>query len=118
VKDNFVTVLFLAGVAAVFIKWSRLWRFLRFPDSSNWPTMPATVEQVVVQPYSDQYGTTYRVEVVYSYHVSGEYYPGRCEIGNSVSKAEADGIISQYPKETTVQIHVHPAKPELSILVL
>ena len=116
VRDNLLTIAILAGLAVVIMKWPRLWRFLRFPSSSIWPTMPAIVEQVVVHSYSGRNGTTYRAEVVYSYQVSGEYYAGR-QMGDLVSsEGELDDIVGQYPKGTTVQIRVHPAKPRLSVL--
>lgn len=78
--------------------------------------MPAVVEQVLVHSYSGRNGTTYRAELVYSYEVNGEYYAGR-HVGDLFSsEREVDGIVAEYPKGATVQIRVHPAKPQVSVL--
>lgn len=38
-------------LVAVGQKWPRIWVALRFPDSSTWPIISATVEQGIVQTY-------------------------------------------------------------------
>jgi hypothetical protein len=88
---------------------------MRFSDSSNWPMMPATVEEVNVQTHYGRSSTTYSAEVVYSYQVGGEYYSGRYT-ADSFSEEDANAIASRYPKGSTMQIHVNPAKPEVSDL--
>jgi len=74
--DDLLTLLGLAALVATIIKWPRIWRALRFPGSSSWPTLQAIVQQVHVHSYSGHNGTTYRAEISYSYHVDGEYYSG------------------------------------------
>jgi hypothetical protein len=69
-----------------------------------------------VHSYSGRGGTTYRAEIIYSYHVGSEYYSGCYKGDLCSSEAEADGLIQQYPKGTTIQIRVHSRKPELSVL--
>jgi uncharacterized protein DUF3592 len=116
--DELLTVLAVAALSVAIIKWPRIWRMLRFPSSSSWPTSTAIVEQAVVQSYSGGDGTTYRAEIMYSYQVNGEHYGGCCMGDLLLSEAAADRIVEQYPKGTTVQIHVHPTKPQLSFLNL
>ena len=113
-----LTLLVLTAFALAIMKWPRIWRALRFPRSSSWPTFPAIVQQVLVRSYSGRNGTTYRAEISYSYQVSGEYYSGYYAGDLFSSEAEADDLVEQYPKGATVQIHVHPKKAELSVLSL
>jgi hypothetical protein len=77
--------------------------------------MPATVEEVNVQTHYGRSSTTYSAEVVYSYQVGGEYHSGRYT-ADSFSEEDANAIASRYPRGATVQIHVNPAKPEVSDL--
>lgn len=107
-------LLFVSGVAIA--KWPRFWRTLRYPNSSNWPLLPGTVEQAVVRSCSGRNGTSYRAEICYSYRVNDDYYSGYYLGDLYSSEAEIDSIVQQFPKGTNVQIHVHPKKPELSVL--
>ena len=118
-----VVTLAVATCVFLFDKYrTRIWRTVRFSGSWGWPLVPATVEQVIVHPFSRTisianllHRPSYRAEVSYSYSVDGEYYSGWYE-DVVWSKAEADEFVGQYPKGTTVQVHVSPAKPELSVL--
>ena len=114
------TVVTLAVATSVFLlnKYrTRIWRAVRFPGSSGWPLVPATVEQAIVDTHSGR-SKSYRAEIIYSYSVDGEYYSGRYECDFVWSEYEADDFAAQYPKGTTIQVHVSPAKPELSVLRL
>ena len=107
----------LFGIALlVAATWPGPWRFVRFSNSSNWPLMPATVEEVAVHAHFGRSSTTYRTEVVYSYQIGGEYYSGRYAT-DSFSEEDANAVASKYPKGATMQIHVNPAKPEVSDLI-
>ena len=77
--------------------------------------MPATVEEVTVQARHSRSSTTYRAEIVYSYQVGGEYYSGRYTT-DSFSEEDANAVANKYPKGSTMQVHVNPAKPEVSDL--
>lgn len=114
--DELLTLFGLALFVVAIAKWPRLWRVLRFPSSSSWPSLPATVEQVLVNSYSGRTGTTYRAEISYSYEVNGDYYAGYHKGDLCSSEAEVDDFVEQYPKGTIVQVHVHPQKSELSVL--
>jgi len=113
-----LTLFGLALLVVAIANLPRLWRVLRFPSSSSWPTLPATVEQVLVHSYSGRTGTTYRAEISYSYQVNGDYHAGYYNRDLCSSEAEVDDFVEQFPKGTTVQIHVHPQRPELSVLNL
>jgi hypothetical protein len=112
-----LSFLALFGIALlVAITWPGLRRFVPFSNSSNWPMMPATIEEVTVQADYGRSSTTYRTEVAYSYQVGGEYYSGRYTT-DSFSEEEAKSIARRHPKGSTVQIHVNPTKPEVSDLI-
>jgi len=112
-----LSFLALFGVALlVAATWPGPWRFVRFSGSSNWPMMLATVEEVTVQAHYRRSSTTYRAEVVYSYQVGGEYYSGRYTT-DLFSEEEANAVASKYPKGSTMQVHVNPAKPAVSDLI-
>ena len=118
-SSDLLTLLALAALAVAIIKWPRLRQTLRFPSSSNWPIISATVEQVLVHSYSGRGGTTtYRAEVVYSYQIDGEYYGGRYMGDLMSSETDVDDLVRATPKGTTLQIHVHPTRPQLSVLSL
>ena len=109
--------LLLFSFAAVFgvMMGHRIWRGRRFSGSASWPTLPATVEQVLVHSYSGRRLTTYRAEIFYSYREGGEYYSGSCIGRLCGSEAEANALAAAYPKGTILQVHVHPTKPRFSV---
>ncbi len=81
---------------------------------ASWPTFQATVAKAAVQSYGDRY----RAEISYSYQVNGEYYSGYYEGDWTRSEGEADAVVEEYPEKKILQVHVHPDKPELSVLSL
>ena len=114
--NGLLTLFGLALLMFAISKSPRLWQLLRFPGSSSWPTLQATVEQVLVRSYSGRGGTVYRAEISYSYRVNGNYYSGHYTGDLFSSEAEVDDLVEHFPKGTIVQVHVHPLKPELSVL--
>jgi hypothetical protein len=110
----FLTLVVIWFVGA--ITWSRLKRFLQFSDSSNWPIILATVEEVKVQPHYGRSSTTYCAEVLYSYQVGGEYYSGRYAADSFVEE-DANAVVREHPKGSTLQIQVSPANPKRSVVI-
>lgn len=96
--------------------WQRLKPSFQFSDSSSWPIILATVEEVTVQAHYRRSSTTFTAEVAYSYQVDGEYYSGR-HSAESFTEQEANAVARAHPKGSTVQVHVSPAKPDRSILI-
>ena len=107
----------LLAFAFGFLK-PRIWQKVRFPGSSEWPTQQATVQRQLVRSYSGRGGTTYRAELGYYYQVNGEFYSGYYEGDMCSSEGEADALIKRYPVGAALQVHVHPAKPAVSVLSL
>jgi Protein of unknown function (DUF3592) len=109
--------LLLFSFAAVFaiMTGPRIWRALRFSSSASWPTLPATVEQVLVHSDRGRIGRTYRAEILYSYQESGKYYSGSYIGPLCLSEDEANLLVDAYPKGTILQVHVHPTMPTFSV---
>ncbi len=78
--------------------------------------MSATVEEVTVKVHYGRSSTTYRAEIAYSYRVGGEYYSGRYTT-DRLSEEDANAVANKYPTGSTMQVHVNPAKPEVSDLI-
>jgi hypothetical protein len=114
-KSDVWLLLFSAAAVFAIMKWPTIWRVLRFPGSASWPTLPATVEQVLVHSYSRRSGTTYRAEILYSYQENGEYYSGSYTGDLCSSEDEVNELVDAYPKGTILQVHVHPTKPTFSV---
>jgi|SRR5262245_20641771 len=114
----FVLLIVVSVIVVAIQMWPRIWGALRFSGSGGWPTFSAIVEQGMVHTYSGRSSRTFRAELIYSYQVSGEYYSGHYEGDLCFSEAEAEDLIEQYPKGAPLQIHVHPRRPELSVLRL
>lgn len=74
------------------------------------------MEQSLVRSYSGRGGTTYRPEISYSYTVAGEYYSGHYLGDLCASEEEVDQFVGRFCKGTALQVHVHPRKPDLSVL--
>lgn len=114
-KSDVSLLLFSAAVVFAIMMGPRIWQALRFSGSASWPTLPATVEQVLVHSYSGRIGMTYRAEILYSYQESGKYYSGSYMGALCMSKYEANLLVDAYPEGTILQVHVHPTKPTFSV---
>jgi hypothetical protein len=114
-KSNVWLLLFSAAAVFAIMTGPRIWRALRFSGSASWPTLPATVEQVLVHSYRGRIGTTYRAEILYSYQEGGKYYSGSYIGALCLSEHEANVFVDAYPKGTIVQVHVNPTKPTFSV---
>jgi hypothetical protein len=75
-KSDVWLLLFSAAAVFAIMTGPRIWRAMRFSGRASWPTLPATVEQVLVHSYRGRIGRTYRAEILYSYQESGKYYSG------------------------------------------
>lgn len=53
-----------------------LWNAYRSTRASSWPTAPATITSLEIRESPSDEGTTFRVEVEYTYSVNGVLYEG------------------------------------------
>jgi hypothetical protein len=112
----FVLLIVVSVIVVATQMWPRMWGALRFRGSNSWPTFSAIVEQGIVHTYSGRSSRTFRAELIYSYQVGGEYYSGRYVGDLSFSEAEVEDFVAQFPKGALLQVHVHPGRPDLSVL--
>ena len=113
-SDVWLLIFSFAAVFGIMIG-PRIWRALHFSGSASWPTVPATVEQVLVHSDRGRIGRTYRAEILYSYQESGKYYSGSYLGALCLSEDEAKLLVDAYPEGTILQVHVHPTIPTFSV---
>ena len=114
-KSDVWLLLFSAAAVSAIMTGPRIWRALRFSGGASWPTLPATVEQVLVHSYRGRIGRTFRAEILYSYQESGKYYSGSYIGALCLSEDEANLLVDAYPKGTILQVHVHPTISTFSV---
>lgn len=121
---HLLRTLALAACALALLPWQRMYRAVAFHGSARWPTVPATVEEVVVKSITGGYRigggnkSVHCAEIRYSYQVNATWYGGSCKTEFFPSDENLEALTAQYPTGATVQIHVHPKKPTVSVLNL
>ena len=70
----FISIFYVAGF---FILGSGIRSLNQAMTAKNWSTTPGAVQDVVFVTDSDSDGTTYRVDIKYSYEVKGIRYEGK-----------------------------------------
>lgn len=96
-----------------------LWAAFRSTQASGWPETPGTVTNVILKENHDSDGTTYAVNVEYTYSVAGEAYNGsRLAFGYTGSSGrEAHNEIYRKLKDAKeVQVRYDPDDPATSVL--
>jgi hypothetical protein len=113
----FFSLFFLAGCAtAYFLLVRPLWLW---GDSRSWPQTTCTVLESRVGERSDSDGTTYSVDVVYTYSFGGRGYRSDRYgfFGGSSSGYEGKArIVARYPPGSRVPCWVDPDDPEYAVL--
>lgn len=96
-----------------------LWSARRSTQAAAWPTAQATITTLEVCENSDSEGTTYKVEVQYSYTVDGVAYSGsRLAFGyGGGSEREAHEIYRMLKKDKTVAVRYNPSDPAVSCVL-
>jgi hypothetical protein len=113
----FFLVFFLAGAAALYFMVLRPARGLL--ASRSWVETPCVVQASRVGESSDSDGTTYRVEVEYTYSLQGrEYRSSRYNFLDFYSsgydgKAE---VVARYPPGTRTVCYVDPDDPSQAVI--
>lgn len=88
--------------------------------SRDWPEVACRVLSSRVGEHSDSDGTSYSVDIVYSYIYGGrEYRSDRYELmgGSSSGRASKKRIVARYPPGATRTCRVNPDNPSEAILV-
>ena len=119
-KQNLIwlalSVLFLAGVAALWLR-----QRIRLKHARSWPTESGRVESTAIQLTQSSTGpsgvttSSYVASVNYSYTVQGEYYSGVLR-NNFMLQGRAEAWTSKFTTGLPLQIRCNPANSNDSVL--
>jgi|SRR5579884_3217681 len=112
----FISVFYLIGIGLLGFG---IWSARRSTQASNWPTTPGVLTNITLKENSDSDGSTYEVQVEYSYSVAGTVYRGnRLAFGYSASSGrEAHTEICEKLKAAkSVDVRYDPDDPATSTL--
>jgi hypothetical protein len=113
----FFSVFLLAGCAAFYFTTVR--PVLRYQAARSWRETTCTVLSSQVGEHSDSDGTTYSVDVLYTYSDGyRSYQSGRYDFlgGSSSGRQGKEEAVARYPPGARVQCWVDPAHPEEAVL--
>ena len=112
----FMSIFYAAGF---FILGSGIRSLNQAMSAKNWSTTSGTIQDVHFVTDNDSEGTTYRVDVKYSYEVKGARYEGsNLSFGYSASSGRAAHyeIYEKLKPAKKVEVRFDPAKPSQSTL--
>jgi hypothetical protein len=113
----FISVFYLVGFA---ILGYSLWNARRSTQAAGWPTTPGTVTHLAIEEKSDsEGGTTYKVNVRYTYTVDGVGYEGdQLAFGYVASSGREahDEIHSKLKNARQIAVRYDPSDPAVSCL--
>jgi hypothetical protein len=113
----FFAVFALAGGAGMYFLLIR--PALKVLDARDWDAVPCTVISSRVKSHSSDDGTTYSVDILYSYEVHGrEFRANRYNfVGGSSSGYDGKAkVVAQYPPGTSSICYVNPEDANDSVL--
>lgn len=93
--------------------------FLRILDAKDWLECPCEIISSEVKSHSDNDGTTYSVEIVYSYNLYGEEHrSNRYNFlgGSSSGYSGKQKIVTHYKPGTNTICYVNPRNPAIAVL--
>jgi len=116
-QTGFFLIFFFAGLGVGYF-----WFFpaaVKSFTSDNWPEVPCIVQSSRVQSHDSDDGTTYSVDIVYTYTFRGKNYrSGKYKfLGGSSSGYEGKAaVVRQYPRGKRAVCYVNPDKPSEAVL--
>jgi hypothetical protein len=112
----FISVFYVVGFGLL---GYGLWSARRSTQAAAWPTAPATITSLEVRENADSDGSTYEVQVQYTYTVDGVAYDGsRLAFGyaRSSGREAHDEIFRRLKEARAVSARYDPADPSVSCL--
>lgn len=104
------------------ITWFWSWPVVRDAiDSNHWVATDCRVINSQVGAHSDSDGTTYSIDIVYSYEVNGRTYQSeRYDFlgGSSSGRAGKQRVVEEYPPGSIATAYVNPEDPSQAVLVV
>jgi len=87
--------------------------------AQGWPQVPCTINESFVESHSSSDGTTYSVEIRFTYEWDGKTYHGENYTFGDISssgKASKEAIVRRYPKGSTSTCFVNPEDPYEAVI--
>lgn len=117
-------LLCLIGVAFVGMGGFSTWQMgispiLQSKAAETWPEIPCTITKSFVESHSDSDGTTYSVEIRFSYEWEGREYFGEDYTFSDTSssgRASKKEIVDRYPEGSTATCFVNPDAPYQAVI--
>jgi hypothetical protein len=112
----FISVFYLVGFGLL---GYGIWSALRSNQAAHWPTTPGVLTKVELNENSDGDGTTYTVQVEYTYAVAGNAYTGsRLAFGytGSSGREAHEEICARLRAAKSVAVRYDPDDPASSAL--
>lgn len=94
-------------------------QWLKYTDAKGWKETPAEVVWSRVESHSDDDGTTYSVDIFYSYEYEGAPYKSNTlglMSGSSSGRASKQEKVDQHPPGKEITCYVNPDKPWQALL--
>jgi len=113
----FFGVFFVAGALMLWFLGIR--PVMQVFEARSWPEVPCTVTSSQVESHSDSDGTTYSIDIRYTYEIGGETYPGdryNFSIGSSSGYNSKQKVVDRYPPGTETVCRVDPEDPTNSVI--
>lgn len=88
-------------------------------EARSWPERSCRVVSSQVESHSDSDGTTYSIDIRYTYEVDGRQHTGdryNFMIGSSSGYEGKAAVVEQYPPGTEFSCRVDPEDPEESVI--
>lgn len=115
--SSVISLIFLAVGGGLLFYGVRLWQNARV--STNWPTVQGQVVSSSVRVDTDDEGTSYFADVLFTYVVNDHRYESDRvtfgQFGNG-NRSRAQGIVDRYPVGGVVPVYYQPEKPETAVL--
>jgi len=113
----FFGVFFVVGAGMAWFMTIR--PVLRIVEARSWPEVPCTVVSSHVESHSDSDGTTYSIEVTYTYEIDGREYTGDrydFSVGSSSGYQGKAKIVERHPPGSETVCRVDPEDPQRSVM--
>ena len=107
------------GLGGVF-----LWVFFGYPawksyQASEWEQVEAVVQDSFVKSHQSDDGTTYSIQISYTYEIDGTTYKSdryHFILGSSSGYSSKQKVVDQYPKGKTITCLVNPEDPNEAVI--
>lgn len=113
----FAAIFIIAGLAVVCF-FTALPVF-HWVDAAGWEATPCTIQSSAVESHRSDDGTTYSIEITYSYELRGTAYTAdRYDFFNASSSGRSgkETVVRQYPPGAQATCYVNPSAPAEAVL--